>query len=459
MRRVIFPRKMYPKSSIVSETEESVSSPPELVKTEEDGETSVDDSSASEGATSPLVVSKLDEEDTPTETPLPPVPPLPKRQPNVFHSSFSSTRTPPRRVQLSQTSPLGRYQRGIVTSLPGKLFSEEALPPKPGHLERATSAPNRPLVSILHKSSYGKSPQTTKTSCPTQISASSPSLAGGATSPETPSLALPVLRQAMRRSRSEPANNSASKMIHFDPRIWIREFQRSPQEEANTWYSDQDMDRFKRHAMALIVAKDRETAAGLMKMGGSPQHSRAVYTHQALGEASDQQDLTKALQNDRYRGMVAQHEIRRILIVDPHDICQRLFERAFSMLLPLAQVVSVASAPEAMDRLATQSFDVIVVEERLERTFHQHKAQQSGSDLFRSLRSMSGAANNSNHTTSLWIGVSAYLIKDQHSLEASGVDLCWSKPPPKMSMDLRNDLLRRLLIKRGHEDFARELFG
>jgi CheY-like chemotaxis protein len=207
------------------------------------------------------------------------------------------------------------------------------------------------------------------------------------------------------------------------------------------------MNRFKRHAMALIVAKDRQTSARLLQ----ESCSRAVFTHAALAEESGQTDLATALQNDRYRAMVAQQEMKRVLIVDPHDICVRLFERAFTTLLPHVEIVGVASAQQAMGQLACQKFDVILVEERLQTTFHLQKRQQSGSDFFRSIGSIA--------SKTLCIGVSAHLPKDRAALEASDVDLCWHKPPPTMSVDLRNDLLRRLLIKRGHDEFARELFG
>eukprot|EP00429_Kryptoperidinium_foliaceum_P008334 CAMPEP_0176011840 /NCGR_PEP_ID=MMETSP0120_2-20121206/5488_1 /TAXON_ID=160619 /ORGANISM="Kryptoperidinium foliaceum, Strain CCMP 1326" /LENGTH=92 /DNA_ID=CAMNT_0017344709 /DNA_START=1 /DNA_END=276 /DNA_ORIENTATION=- len=92
-----------------------------------------------------------------------------------------------------------------------------------------------------------------------------------------------------------------------------------------------------------------------------------------------------------------------------------------------------------MRLLETQSFDIILVEERLQ-AFHNHQPSETGSHLIRTLKSIQAQ----DHI--LWIGVSAHLKCDQSSLEASGVDLCWGKPPPRMSVDLRNKLLGTILV-------------
>jgi hypothetical protein len=44
-------------------------------------------------------------------------------------------------------------------------------------------------------------------------------------------------------------------------------------------------------------------------------------------------------------------------------------------------------------------------------------------------------------------------------LQRGGADLCWSKPPPLMDLELRNHVLKRLLLKRGRATIAEELFG
>lgn len=426
-RRVIFPRQMFPRLQAIAEPSCSIQDA-ELICT---NDTLKPARGLNQGG-SPSEESYMEPEvpETGTHEERNHVPLPSDRSANLFRKSVC-TATPPRRVNLSQQSSLGRYQQTMSPNL----YLEA-----PIHvLLRVSSEPKTPLVSILRESSFGDQSERSDDAALSTVSSQFLNHVGLFRS-HTP------MSTPMRRIQSDPSNSRNSR-IHFDPRIWIREFERSPEEQAETWYTTQDMNRFKRHALALIVAKDRQTATRLLKENSS----KAVYTHAALAEESGQSDLVMALQSDRYRAMVAQQEIRRVLIVDPHDICVRLFERAFTTLFPDVEIVGVKCAEQAIGQLATGKFDIILVEERLQTTFHLQKRQQSGSDLFRSLSSIA--------TKSLWIGVSAYLPKDRAALETSGVDLCWNKPPPKMCAELRNDLLRQLLIKRGHTDFARELFG
>lgn len=428
-RRVIFPRRMFP---VVPEIEEpyGTGQDAELISTHdaqkpaivlERGHYALEESRSTKEQALPLLLHH-NENQAPTS---------PEGSHELIPKSFPIT-TPPRRVSLSSRSPLGRYQQTTSST-----FYMDTRPKK---IVRVSSEPTKPLVSILREASF------VCMSHGLNIDSLSSESSQSLNHVERFLSKTPLGATHIRRSRSEPSNSSNSK-IHFDPRIWIREFERSPEEQMETWYSSQDMNRFKRHAMALIVSQDLPTATRILQ-GNS---SRAVFTHKALAEESGQSELVSALQNDRYRTMVAQQEMRHVLIVDPHDICVRLFERAFTTLLPHVKIVGVTSAQQAMAQLACRKFDVILVEERLQTTFHLQKRQHSGSDFFRTINTIA--------SRSLWIGVSAHLPKDRAALEASGVDLCWNKPPPKMSMDLRNDLLRRLLVKRGHDEFAQELFG
>ena len=429
-RRVIFPRRMFPMVRAIEE-HFGMGQDAELISTDvapkasatclERGYYALDESQSPNEQTLPL---PLDQNENQAPT-------LPESSHEMIPKSFPIA-TPPRRVSLSSRSPLGRYQQ--TTSSAFYLDAPE------NKIPRVSSEPNKPLVSILREASFVCMPHCFN------IDSMSSERSQSLNHVESFLSKSPPRITHIRRSRSEP-NNSPHSKIHFDPRIWIREFERSPEERAETWYSSQDMNRFRRHAMALIVSQDRQTASKLLQKSSS----RAVFTHAALAEESGQSELVTALRNDRYRTMVAQQEMRHVLIVDPHDICVRLFERAFTTLLPHIKIVGVTSAQQAMGQLACQKFDVILVEERLQTTFHLQKLQHSGSDFFRTINTIA--------SRSLWIGVSAHLPKDRAALEASGVDLCWNKPPPKMSVDLRNDLLRRLLVKRGHDEFAQELFG
>jgi hypothetical protein len=263
--------------------------------------------------------------------------------------------------------------------------------------------------------------------------------------------------QPFRRSVSEPTQ-LYSKTISFDPRIWVREFERTQEEHESTWHSNEDMERFKRHALALIMMARQHTdfiATGTGRMVQRPI-SRAIFTHSAL-TLDGPEDAVEALRTEKYRCAVVQNEIRNVLLVDPHDICLALFTKAMKTIFPLANVSLARSNQESLEHMSSgKRFDIILVEERL-KLFHgqsNNKKERcnSGSELIRTLISL-GA------TSALFVGVSAHLDRDQDPLQRGGADLCWSKPPPLMDLELRNHVLKRLLLKRGRATIAEELFG
>jgi CheY-like chemotaxis protein len=275
----------------------------------------------------------------------------------------------------------------------------------------------------------------------------------------------PVLdpKHEMRRSSSEP---SSGKTITFDPRIWVREFERSQEEQETTWYSEDDMELFKRHALALIMSRKSTDIipTGTARTVRRPfAAAKAFFTHSAL-TLDGEDDASEALQNEKYRLVVAQNEMKSILLVDPHDICLTLFTKALKTLLPNVEICAATSSDEALKYAATgKRFDIILVEERLKQIFHKQNNISaetksadhchSGSALFCKLSRMENTHN------ALFIGVSARLEKDRSTLEEGGADFCWSKPPPKMSEELRNGLLKTLLLKRGRKTISDELFG
>lgn len=343
--------------------------------------------------------------------------------------------TPPRPSCTRRSILLGRFQ-------PLPINQQFPVPKKPTQ-----------LVSILRATSFGGT--ATNTTCPKKDSSTQSLMDSIRTCPPKP----------IRRSSSEPGRSKNH--IQFDPRIWIREFERAPEEQDCTWYNEDDLERFKRHAMALVMACKERLAPQIIPTGtGRTMTTRrggkssAFYTHSALAMEMEDNSLTLAMHNEQYRAMVAQQEIQRILIVDPHDICITLFSKAFRTLLPHVQIVTASSASDALEQIAlhaSASFDILVVEERLQTPLKQQH-QQSGSDLFKTLLQLQQHNMTLPHSASLWIGVSAH-PKDRSTLEESGADLSWGKPPPKMSVDLRNQLLQALLMKRGKKEFSRELFG
>jgi CheY-like chemotaxis protein len=277
--------------------------------------------------------------------------------------------------------------------------------------------------------------------------------------------ALDIFKLPVRRSVSEPSR----KTIVFDPRIWVREFVRSEEELTTTWYTEDDMERFKRQAVALIMVRN---STEIIPTGTSRTVQRPVarivkafYTHAAL-TLEGAGDPIEALKNQRYRGSVAKNELRSILLVDPRDICLTLFTKALKTILPNAEICTATTSEEALKFARRgKNFDIVLVEECLKNLFHSQNNRyastktaaedhaHSGSALFRTLSRMPNTHN------ALFIGVSAHLARDESRLEQGGADLCWSKPPPKMSQELLNQLIKTLLLKRGRKTIADELFG
>jgi len=177
-------------------------------------------------------------------------------------------------------------------------------------------------------------------------------------------------------------------------------------------------------------------------------------------------------------------EIRRILMVDPHDIFLALFSKRLQQALPHVTIVTAHSSEEALQVLRQpqqQPFDVIITEERLS-LFHRHSSLQfsnlantnasssissptmdskpqtpapaSGSALIGHLKQHCSQQ----YQHSLLIGVSAHWPSDHLIMQQSGADYCWSKaPPPTFHQNLLEELLHTLLLKRGKHDLAKAL--
>lgn len=130
--------------------------------------------------------------------------------------------------------------------------------------------------------------------------------------------------------------------------------------------------------------------------------------------------------------------------------------------------------------IASHEYDIVVVDEHcynyLEGSEHkededsEHQVSMTGSQLLKLINdseSNHSSQTESNHSSqnsqehksdmkqrrSLMIGVSTELSEDCESLRRGGADLLWSKPPPKPSNCLRNQLLNTLLSKRGKSVF------
>eukprot|EP00522_Entomoneis_paludosa_P010462 CAMPEP_0172447872 /NCGR_PEP_ID=MMETSP1065-20121228/7042_1 /TAXON_ID=265537 /ORGANISM="Amphiprora paludosa, Strain CCMP125" /LENGTH=556 /DNA_ID=CAMNT_0013199243 /DNA_START=334 /DNA_END=2004 /DNA_ORIENTATION=+ len=257
-------------------------------------------------------------------------------------------------------------------------------------------------------------------------------------------------KPARTRSLSAPLTNTERKKISFDPRVWVREFTRESDEEDVTWYSSKDMEAFKREAIQLILACSETelvpTGTGRFVPRKVMPQTKAFYSHRALRMDTDED----VVQSEQIAEVIAsrvtlkEREIKRILIVDPHDICIKLFAKGFKNILPHVETIGVSSSEEALSRCKSLSFDIILVEERL-KLFHQQQASKcpisSGSALIREMKPKS--------KETLFVGVSTRLREDAPKLKAGGADLCWPKPPPKMDGSLSDSLLQMILERRG----------
>mmetsp|Transcript_22677 Transcript_22677/g.47767 ORF Transcript_22677/g.47767 Transcript_22677/m.47767 type:complete len:748 (-) Transcript_22677:117-2360(-) len=189
--------------------------------------------------------------------------------------------------------------------------------------------------------------------------------------------------------------------------------------------------------------------------------------------------------------------IRNILVVDCHEIFLALFTKGLKHMVPHASIATARSPEEAISRIEAarrafplsdggciHGFDIIIVEERLQRSLHDSVQQlaggersasttlqtagddsaqrrwdgASGSALIRHLvesergvrniRNGEGKSSLSPIRESLLVGVSAKLLLEKDKLEKSGADVVWGKPPPEMNTNLRNELVRLLIKKR-----------
>ena len=220
-----------------------------------------------------------------------------------------------------------------------------------------------------------------------------------------------------------------SPRIRFDPRVWIRVFERPKDEEI--WYSREDLAAFQREAVWRIRAHSETQLlpTGTGRMVTTAGCNRLLFSHVALQPEPD--DAVEQLR---------QH-IHKILIVDPHDICQKLFMKSWKRLLPKVEVECVSNSDEAQRVLEKKEFDLVLIEERL-KLFHRQQSSNvhhaSGAALFEVLRPRL--------STTLVIGVSSHPKEDAPCW--MDADYFWPKPPPPMSESLADDMLQTLLRKR-----------
>lgn len=294
---------------------------------------------------------------------------------------------------------------------------------------KATTLPKRPS-SILRRSRFSSErmaeqdePQPRASSLMIPSSTDIPLLVSDSDSSISSSCSSQVLSilppppQPARRCVSVPTFKRAT----FDPRICIRQFNRSQEELKSTWFSPDELCNFRKEALQRILQTK--------SWGQDHPQQRAVFTHHALSSSSIQDE-----------------PIQDILIVDAHDICANLFAMGLSSIFPDARILKARSTGEATVLCQRHSFDMMVVEERL-KMFHRQESPASGSCLLKTVR---------NAERTLLVGVSAHLAQDASKLKTAGADLLWTKPPPRMDDVLRKTLLKAIGTKR-HDRTTRNI--
>lgn len=294
---------------------------------------------------------------------------------------------------------------------------------------------------------------------------------GGKSSKETGVVPCSYGAESEKASADSTEDVMIPRRIAFDPRVWVREFHRSPHESASTWYTSKDMESFKKLAVERILWYQSTTdiigtGTGRTIQRSSPTRRRGpIYSHAAL-------TLDGEIESDIFmRKRVLEKELSSILIVDPHDLCLQLLSKTIKRALSKkSYVVTATSSKEALQLLEQgERFDMIIVEERL-RLFRQSAmsgkvdtavaAKRSGGNVVSSGAALLDRFSRSQCTRrALLIGMSAHMKEDRALLQSSGADFCWPKPPPPIDEKLVDDLVKTLLIKRNRTALAAELYG
>ena len=256
-----------------------------------------------------------------------------------------------------------------------------------------------------------------------------------------------------------------TRSVSFDARVWVVEYERTPEEIERAWFSPQELEHFRKQTIARLVAHNTEllpSGTGFVVQRGSLP-SRAVFALPSMSSVAEDDDDVDGSEVES----AVNEEIQNILVVDPHDLCAKLFTRDFKRMVPNVNVCTACSSEEARKRMAeTKRIDIMIVEERL-KAFHRHAKDQwvtmpelglsSGSEFIKALAQQRAAL--SPEDSCLFIAVSAHLDKDKKAMQKSGADFIWAKPPPPMDEIVRDVLLKALLVKREKHALAERLFG
>ncbi|KAL7536752.1 hypothetical protein ACHAWF_005549 [Thalassiosira exigua] len=267
--------------------------------------------------------------------------------------------------------------------------------------------------------------------------------------------------------------------VHFDPTITVHEciseVPRIEGQESN-WFSEDELRSFMTetlnlcHCSAVNAAKsyslpavkkayEKAHKAGVKSpvIASTQPEFRALFADPVL-HATEEEAVIHDGSKRFFK--LATHEMQRVLIVDASPLTLKLFRNHILCMFPMAHVDTAISGKDALDKIEVDSkrrclnYDVMIVEERL--PGRSVTEELTGSELLRLVNKMESSISSGGKPTrqSLKIGVSVSLGEDCESLRnIGGADLFWSKPLPKPSNGLRNQLMNALLTKRGKSVF------
>mmetsp|Transcript_7576 Transcript_7576/g.17190 ORF Transcript_7576/g.17190 Transcript_7576/m.17190 type:complete len:491 (-) Transcript_7576:221-1693(-) len=296
-------------------------------------------------------------------------------------------------------------------------------------------------------------------------------------------------------SKTESELKRQHSFVQFNPTITVRECvgEDGPDDQESNWFSEKELRSF----MAETVNLCHSSAVIAVKTYSRPAVKKAYETAQEVGVKSP----VLSSSCPEYRALFAepvlcatdedaivhdgskkffeimQREMQRVLIVDNSPTTLKLFRRHVLTMFPHVQIETAVSGEDALGKIqvdpkrAGTDYDLIIVEERLQQcdADMEESLDLTGSEMLRLVNEMETIAEchcngikqvgciksrKIPSRRSLKIGVSVSLGEDCESLRNNGgADLFWSKPPPKPSNGLRNQVMNALLSKRGKSVF------
>ena len=318
------------------------------------------------------------------------------------------------------------------------------------------------------------------------IESDMPSLTSLSTVSDSTSTSIPSMSSdnTIRTDANQEAS-SERKAVRFDPRVWVHEYDRTAADRKALWFTVQDLNTFKFGAMQCIMAYNSRMSSAAVtkthfKVSRKKQTSSVLFSHPALGIDNDYDDCdmdsnslrtiaahsplatTIAGRNrivNQFREAVAENEIRHILVVDPQEICLKLYTKGLRHMFPNSTIVTAPNEKEALRQVhelagkskSGNSFDVVIYDEPASRE-DMDLSSGSSTTLFETI-------NHSIKSPGLNIMVmSSPRIATSQSRCFPDTDLRWTKPPPSMTDTLRDSMLKTLLMKRGRHDIVKKLF-